>query len=110
MKTGFWILAVAGCLLSVSCRKVDLRTHTINTPGMKNEACAIVIRNSLEATAGVKKDSIETDLEARKVTVTYDGLILNLKNIEFAIADVGFQANEVPANQKAYDALPDVCK
>ena len=49
------------------------------------------------------------DLAERKLAVTYDSLILSRKNIEFAVADAGFAANQVPANVEAMKKLPPEC-
>ena len=35
------------------------------------------------------------------MTVTYESIVASLKNIEFAIADAGFNANDIPANAEA---------
>ena len=59
---------------------------------------------------GVLPDQTRVDLEKRAVTVTYDSLLTALKNIEFTIANAGFQANEVPANTNAVNALPPECR
>lgn len=103
-------IAVLSLLLVVSCRQTDVRTFTINVPDMKNRACATVIVKALSSTVGVKGGSdIKVDLVARTVTVDYESLVTAKKNIEFAVADAGFNANSVPANPEAVTKLPPEC-
>ena len=59
---------------------------------------------------GVKPQKLRFDLDARLVEVTYDSLFVARKNIEFTIADAGFNANEVPANSEAAASLPPECR
>ena len=96
-------------VLLVSCRKHDIRAVTVGVPEMKNKACATVVANAVSRLHGVKVDEIRLDMANRTVTVTYDSMLLALKNIEFAIADAGFAANEVPAKPEALKALPPEC-
>jgi hypothetical protein len=58
---------------------------------------------------GVFNADTETDIGERMVRVRYDSIKLSIKNIEFAIAEAGFRANEVPADAKAAAALPAEC-
>lgn len=102
------MVVVAGVLGS-SCRQQDVRTFDINVPGMHNQACADVILRAINGVQGVRGAQTRVDLSARKLAVTYDSLILSRKNIEFAIADAGFAANEVPANVEAMKNLPPEC-
>jgi copper chaperone CopZ len=94
----------------VSCRRVDLRTARIYVPNMKNRVCAERVANAVARVPGVRPDSIKVDATSRDVTVLYDSINLSLKNIEYAIADAGFGANDIPANPAAAQKLPPECK
>jgi copper chaperone CopZ len=85
----------------------DVRTIEINVPDMKNAACGEIVRKAVLSTPNVR--SGEIDLQRRTVMVTYDSIQLSLKNIEFNIADAGFAADLVPANQEARKKLPPEC-
>lgn len=100
---------VTGVLLVVSCRRHDLRTVRIDVPEMHNEACAELVKKALSRVENVKYAKTEVDLEKRRVIVTYESLKLSLKNVEFAIAKAGFDANDIPADPKALKALPPEC-
>jgi copper chaperone CopZ len=77
---------------------------------MKNIACGEVVTRAIMKCSSVDASKIQIDFTKRTVSVTYDSLITALKNIEFSIAEAGFQANEVPANEAAAKALPLECK
>jgi len=76
---------------------------------MKNRACATVVANAVSKLRGIKGDEIRLDMANRTVTIMHDSMLVALKNIEFAIADAGFAANEVPAKPEAVNALPPEC-
>ena len=96
--------------LAASCRQYDIRTVTIRVPDLLNAACENVIREALQGAEGVIRDSIRFGAGERAVTVTYDSMKTGLKNLEFVIADAGFDANDTPANAKAREALPPECR
>ena len=110
MRRTCTILVAVVALSLVSCRRQDARTVSIHVPGMKNEACVEHVHTSLRRVPGVQVDSIVIDDATRTVLVTYESLNLSLKNIEFAIADAGFDANQVPANAEAVKKLPASCR
>jgi copper chaperone CopZ len=108
-RFSLWMVAA---LLAVApgCRLRDERTVTISTPGIHNEACARRARTELLRLKGVEGQSIRFDLEARTVTVTYDSLQLGRKNLEHAICDAGFDANDLKAPAEAVANLPPSCR
>lgn len=110
MKYILLIVLAVSCFMLPACRKSDIRTVTISVPEMKNEACVQRIGASIYKIGGINRESLVFDLSKRSITVTYDSMILARKNIEFAIAEAGFDANAVPANAQAAAALPDECR
>lgn len=84
-------------------------TAEISVPGLKNEACARIILIAVGRQAGVKQGSA-FNFQQKIIIVRYESLVTALKNIEFAIAEAGFQANEVPAKEEAARALPPECR
>ncbi len=54
---------------------------------------------------GVKPDKCSYDLPTRTLIITFDSLHSSLKNVEVAVADAGFTANDVPANAEAQRRL-----
>ncbi len=87
----------------MSCRQQDVRTVTFTCPQVVGARAAEVVVRALSKADGVRVDSIR--VEDGKVTVTYDSMKLAIKNIEFTIAEAGFDAGDIPADTKARDAF-----
>lgn len=104
------LVAGIGLTLFCGCRRRDMRAAAIKTPGMVNAACAERIVEAVRRAPGVEAASVTADLDNRVVNVRYDGLILARKNIEFFIAEAGFQANELPPDAGAAAQLPPECR
>ena len=105
-------LAATMCLalVTASCRTKDVRTVLIYVPEMRNIACSEIVVRAVSRCIGVVTSKVEVDLSRRTVTVSYDSLVTALKNLEFAIAEAGFQANEIPAKEDAARNLPPECR
>jgi copper chaperone CopZ len=98
------LFGLALCL--ASCRQHEFRRASITVPEMKTSAAVELITRTIGGLPGVRKDKLAFNLERRQVTVVYDSLELGLKNIEFAIREAGFTANDIPAKPEAARALP----
>ncbi len=100
-------LMVAG--LSTGCfRKVD-QTLEVKVPQMNSPECGKIILDALMGPIeGI--ESAHPDYGNRTVTVKYNSTKLGTKNIEFVIAGVGFDANDIPAKPEARKALPAGCR
>jgi hypothetical protein len=107
-KALFSLLGVV--LVVAGCRLADVRTFVIQSPGIRNEACAQRVRKSLAPLRGIEFDKLVFDFAAGSVTVRYDSMQLGRKNIELAITEAGFDANGLPANPVAKAALPPDCR
>ncbi len=92
----------------VGCRVHDIRTVDIEVPQLRGEECAQHLHRALATMNGVDPQALR--FEPGRVTVTYDSMKLALKNIEYAIAGQGFQANEIPADPEVRRALPERCQ
>ena len=80
----------------------------VKLPTIQCAICKGAIEGGLVKTAGIL--SIMVDLEGKMGHVNYDGDVLSLEDVEQAIADLGYQANDRPAEPAAYASLPDCCK
>ena len=76
------------------CRRTDVRDFEIDVPQLSQNNTNIVAK-SLAGREGVFMDSLKFDLAAKKVHLRYDSMALAKKNIEFAIAEAGLEANGV---------------
>ncbi len=105
MKESLLALIIILAAGVVSCRQQDIRTIEIRIPEMKNQVCMELVVKKLSGVPGVRRDTIVIDMDKRIASVKYDSLKLAKKNIEFAIAESGFAANDVPANEAAAKKL-----
>ncbi len=106
------VLILCACALAAcaGCRRSDPRQAMIDVPAMRGPACAKIVREALHRVHGIDRNNIEVDMERRRVLVPYDSMIVALKNLEHAIADAGFDANDIPANPDAQARLPETCR
>lgn len=107
VKSFAFAAACAACLWLSSCRKQDIRSVVINVPGMKNAACAKVIQDAFMRQPGIV--SVRPDFQKREVAITYNSMVIAIKNLEFTIAGAGFDANDTEADTNAVAALPPEC-
>lgn len=103
MRNLFLLVAVFGFLaMAAPPKKVLIQTNAIC--GM----CKTNIETSLTALEGVK--SAELDLVTKKVKIKYDDDVLDVATLRQAIANTGYNADDVPARPKAQEALAACCK
>ncbi len=110
MKRIITSLALAAALAGAACGcfRQDVRSLVVSVPQLRSSDCAKVIQDALVRIEGIV--SAQPDLDNKTMTVTYDGRKLAIKNIEFLIAGVGFDANDVRAKPDARAALPPECR
>ncbi|MCH7939804.1 MAG: heavy-metal-associated domain-containing protein [Candidatus Marinimicrobia bacterium] len=80
----------------------------VKLPTIQCDVCKAAIEGGLIKTAGIL--SVMVDLDGKMGHVNYDGDVLSLEDVEQAIADLGYQANDRLAEPSAYASLPDCCK
>lgn len=110
MKTAIGIVLIVSVVAMVSCRKVDVRTAAITVPGMKTRACAERIIAALGNEQHIAPDRIDVQLDTRTIRVRYDSIRHSVKNLEYTVAKAGFDANDIPADAAAREALPPECR
>jgi len=72
------------------------------------EMCEAKIERDMSFEKGVK--SADLDLETKIVTVKYDPKKTNEAAVRTAITMVGYDADDLMADAKAYEKLPGCCK
>lgn len=82
-------------------------TVTIQTSA-QCEQCKTRIEKALAFEKGVINSNL--DLETKAVTIEYKKGKTDLDSLRKAIAAVGYDADDVKADEKAYAALPGCCK
>lgn len=80
---------------------------TIHTSAVCDQ-CMGFIEEALGKLKGVK--SAKVYLESKTVEVTFRPSKTNLDALRKAISKAGYEADEVPADQEAYDNLPKCCR
>lgn len=76
----------------------------ISVPGAQDEGCKIRIENFLKREYGVTESLV--NYKRRTVTVKYIADRTNIENIKTAIANLGYDADNVSANPESYKRLP----
>ncbi len=72
------------------------------------DMCKETIEKFVAFEKGVKK--ITLDVDTKVATVVYNPQKTTPDKIRLAIANSGYDADDVPANKKAHDKLDDCCK
>jgi copper chaperone CopZ len=80
----------------------------IHTPGVMAVACKNSIENFLVHEYGVS--SVKADYRKHTVTVTWYTNRTNIENIKTALANMGYDADDISAEPDAYKRLPPACK
>lgn len=110
MKNKALVSLVGVALVFAGCRLTDVRTVVIQTPGVRNEACAERVRQAFTALHMIDLNKVDFNFTTGTVTVRYDSMLLARKNIELAIVQAGFDANELPADPAVKALLPPECR
>ncbi len=104
------MLFLAGLFLafSVSAQQKKPVTVKIQTPGIQCDDCKARVEEYLKYEEGIIKVVVLP--KSRYVNVTYLTDRTNVENIKTAIANVGYDADDVKANEDSYKSLPRTCK
>jgi mercuric ion binding protein len=89
-------------------RKGGIETATIKTPTVQCEECKQRIESYLSREEGVQK--VVVDWKHKTTKVTYVVERTNYENVKTAIANAGYDADDVTANPDSYKRLPTCCK
>ena len=95
------------CLTGIAQQKTTGKA-IISTPGMFSEDCKAKIEQSLFKQYGIV--AYKADLKKKNVTVTWLTDRTDIEQIKTMIANVGFDADDVTAEEFAYKRLSPACK
>ena len=102
-------IALAGFVTTgFSQVKKAIQTVTIKTPTVQCEMCKKRIEDYMVRETGVQKVTVDYKRKTTKVTFVTDRT--NIENVKTAIANVGYDADDVTANDESYQELPKCCK
>ena len=101
--------AVIGITTFASAQaKKGIQTVTIQTPTVQCESCKKRIEDYLKREDGIQKANV--DFKKHVTKVTYVAERTNVEDIKAAIANAGYDADDVKADDEAYKKLPKCCK
>lgn len=106
-KISLAFLFVVLPFLGLSAQSKGVKEIVIQTSA-QCEMCKDRIEKEMAFTKGVNYAKL--DLETKKLTVRYKENKTDAEQIRKAIAGVGYDADEVPADPEAYEKLPACCK
>src|SRR5690349_10223835 len=104
MMVGF----VASGFSQAAPKKKGIQTVTISTPTVQCEMCKKRIESYMIREDGVQK--VDVNYKTKKTKVTYVAERTNVENIKTAIANVGYDADDITANEDSYKELPKCCQ
>jgi periplasmic mercuric ion binding protein len=106
----FLLLLVIFSLPSIAqvVRKGAQEIATIKTPTVQCEECKNRIETYLSHEDGVQKVVVDYKRKITKVTYLIDRT--NYESVKTAIANAGYDADDVTANPESYKKLPTCCK
>jgi len=110
-KVQLILLLIAGFSIasrSQVVRKGGLETATIKTPTVQCEECKKRIEDYVSREEGVQKVTVDYKRKIAKVTYVVDRT--NVENVKAAIANSGYDADNITAEPDAYKRLPKCCK
>ncbi len=80
----------------------------INTPGLTCDACKDRVERSLFKQYGIT--SYKVDVKKKTTTVTWITDRTDIEQIKTMIANAGYDADDVPAEESVYKRFPPTCK
>lgn len=103
------MVAIAGfAALGFGQVKKGIQNVTIKTPTVQCETCKKTIEEHLKREEGVQKATV--DYKKKITKVTFFAERTNIENIKAAIANAGYDADDVTADPEAYKRLPKCCQ
>lgn len=105
--SGMIVLLMTLTVNSIFGQEAKTSEITIKT-SVVCDMCKENIEKNLAFEKGIKKSVV--DVKNKTVTVTYNPQKTTPENIKVAISKIGYDADDVVANAKAYKKLDDCCK
>lgn len=103
------MVAVLGITaMGLAQQKKGSQTVTIQTPTVQCQMCKERIEKYLLREEGVQK--VTVDYKNKRTKVTFLAERQNIENIKTAIANIGYDADDVQAETEAYKKLPKCCQ
>jgi len=105
---------ISFCLIVItaSAQQKPVQTVKISTPTVQCDMCKKTIEELLKRYDGVMSVNVKLNKDStkRETIVKFLTDRVNEETIKAAIANAGYDANEIAANPESYKALPKCCK
>jgi periplasmic mercuric ion binding protein len=101
-------LVLCSVALTSSAQEKSVVTTKIKTPTVQCEKCKDRIETYLKRYDGVML--VQVNYKRKETTVKYLTNRINIEDIKTAIANAGYDADDVPATPDSYNRLPICCK
>ena len=106
------VLLLSMVLAQVSIVAAKAQNSNQQTIEIKTSAvcdmCKTTLEKAMAYEKGVKSSSL--DVDSKMLTVTFDARKTDANKIKKAVTAVGYDADELPAQERAYNKLDDCCK
>jgi copper chaperone CopZ len=93
---------------SATAQQKPIGKAIISTPSVQCEMCKATIEKYVLRQYGVS--SVKVDYKKKTTTVTWLTDRTNIENIKAAIANAGYDADDIAAEEASYNKLPKCCK
>jgi mercuric ion binding protein len=101
-------LCVFGLIAVGFTQQKPIAKAIIKTPTVQCEACKDRIERRLFKEDGIA--TVKADYRRHTVTVTYYKDRTNIENIKTSLANLGYDADDITADEEAYKKLPKTCQ
>ena len=101
-------LLIGGFAFGGNAQVKAVQTIKLSTPTVQCEMCKKKIETYLDRYDGVTM--INVNYKKKETTVKYVTDRINEEEIKTAIANAGYDAGDIPANEDSYKRLPKCCK
>lgn len=108
MKHFLFSTVVLFSVVAASAQTKAEMTAKIKTPTVQCDMCKETIETYLKRYDGVL--TVNVNVKKKETTVKYLTNRTNLENIKTAIANAGYDADDIAANPDSYKSLPKCCK
>ena len=104
-----FIAAAVMMIVTAACAQADKKIESVT---IKSSVVCGQCKDRIEAGLAYEKGvkDVNVDLEKKEVTVKYNPSKTTPAEIRTALSKIGYDADEVKADAKAYAKLPSCCK
>jgi periplasmic mercuric ion binding protein len=107
-KTLFAAIAILALSIAGNAQIKAVQTAAIKTPTAQCESCKVRIETYLKRYDGVLE--INVNFRKGETKVKYVSDRTDIEQIKTAIANCGYDADDIPATEDMYNRLPKTCK